>query len=214
MAFKWTNINARDPVVSARQINAMGRAVEALVNSSAPDAVRGGAGLLVRKSPNLKYKKYYKIITNEGSGEYTAREQRLDPATTAFKDFETTNDRTAYECKFNVGGIADEIYPGWKTLTFDGEEVIIIDMTSQGLFPVKVTQTGGSAGSKTTKCSFTYTVDSIGGEELATVQTPSKNRPVVGKMKAPTADDYGLAFYNGATLVLYDANETLAASAC
>jgi len=142
MAFKWTNINARDPVVSARQINAMGRAVEALVNSSAPDAVRGGAGLLVRKSPNLKYKKYYKIITNEGSGEYTVREQRINPATTAFKDFETTNDRTAYDVKFGVGGVADEIYQGWKTLTFEGEEVIIIDMISFGLFPVKVTQTG------------------------------------------------------------------------
>jgi len=214
MAFQWTPISSRDPVVSARQINNLGRAVEALVNSSAPDSVRGSSGLVSRISPNPKYKKYYKIISNEDDGEYVVREQRLDPATTAFKDFETTNDRTAYECKFNVGGIADEIYPGWKTLTFDGEEVIIIDMTSQGLFPVKVTQTGGSAGSKTTKCSFTYTVDSIGGEELATVQTPSKNRPVVGKMKAPTADDYGLAFYNGATLVLYDANETLAASAC
>jgi len=127
MAFKWTNINARDPVVSARQINALGNAVAALIKSSAPDAVVGGAGLLSRITPSPKYKKYYKIISNETGGTYTVREQRVSFGVNLFEDFETTNDRTAYDKDARDGGAVGEIYPGWKTLTFEGEEVLVID---------------------------------------------------------------------------------------
>jgi hypothetical protein len=37
------------------------------------------------------------------------------------------------------------------------------EVTTNCLFPVVLTQSGGSAGSKTSKCSFTYTVKDIGG---------------------------------------------------
>ena len=87
--------------------------------------------------------------------------------------------------------------------------------STDGIFPVKVTQTGGSAGNKTTQCSFTYTVETINDVQLATVQSPAKKRPSVGKMAAPASDSYGLAFYDeDGDLVLYDANETLAPNAC
>lgn len=88
--------------------------------------------------------------------------------------------------------------------------------TTGALFAVKVTQTAGSAGSKTTQCSFTYTVKDLAGTTLGTGMSPLKRRPSVGKMTAGAADTIGLAYYDtdGTTLKLYDANEVNSVGAC
>ncbi len=86
------------------------------------------------------------------------------------------------------------------------------DVRAIRMFPVKVTKTGGSAGSKTTQCTFTYTVKDLDDVELGTVMTPAKERPAKGKLV--NADGYATAFYDGDDLVLFDANETLAPGPC
>ena len=83
----------------------------------------------------------------------------------------------------------------------------------EALFAVEVTKTSGSAGDKTTQCSFVYTVKTLGGS--GTGMTPKKKRPSVGKMGAPAAASIGLAYYDeDGDVQLFDANETLAPQVC
>ena len=73
------------------------------------------------------------------------------------------------------------------------------------VFPVLVTQTGGTAGDATTQCSFTYTVNSLSSVEIATGASPIWARPAKGKMVAAT---HGTAYVNVAgETVLYMVDE-------
>jgi hypothetical protein len=68
------------------------------------------------------------------------------------------------------------------------------------IFPVTLTQTGGSAGSKTTKCSFTYTVKDITatttlGTGITPIQQADYNN---GKRSAAT---YGWGYLDGSNVV-------------
>lgn len=66
--------------------------------------------------------------------------------------------------------------------------------SSYACIPVKLTQTGGSAGTNTVECSFTYTVKSFdGGTTLATGVALIGHRPVKAQMLAAT---YGIATVN------------------
>jgi len=77
------------------------------------------------------------------------------------------------------------------------------------LFAVSVTQTGGSAGTKDTACSFSYTVKDLDETELATDASPAKPRRSSGKTVAGSG--YGTAFYAAdKSLVLWDAGEVAA----
>lgn len=81
------------------------------------------------------------------------------------------------------------------------------------MFAVKVTQTGGSAGTKTASCSYTYTVKDLADQQLGASMTPQKARPWYGAMKPGSG--YGLGFYDASgTFYLYDANETLDTESC
>lgn len=87
--------------------------------------------------------------------------------------------------------------------------------TGNSFFPVKVTQTGGSAGDDTTPCSFTYTVKSLDGETLKTGASPVLRRTSVGAYSAPSADTYGQAFWDeNGDVQLYDANEVPLVEVC
>lgn len=80
------------------------------------------------------------------------------------------------------------------------------------LFPVDLTQTGGVAGNATTQCSFTYTVDSISGEQLLTGASPTFGRPSYGKLVAGT---HGTAYYNSVgTCILYQVDEVFDVEEC
>lgn len=77
-----------------------------------------------------------------------------------------------------------------------------------GCFAVKVTKTGGSAGSCSTTCSWVYTVKNLAGETLATAQTPKEKRIANLEYFAPAADSIGIAYYDGAGLpILYSVAE-------
>lgn len=74
----------------------------------------------------------------------------------------------------------------------------------KGVFSVDLIQTGGSAGTAATNCTFTYTVDDFEGNELGTNKAPLW-RPVPGGPK--TAATKGIAHYEGSTLMLDAAYE-------
>lgn len=79
------------------------------------------------------------------------------------------------------------------------------------VFPVDLTQTGGSNGNKTTAATWTYTVNDLDGNELGTAVSPLKVRPN-GTMTAATK---GIAYYDeDGNLVLYDTNERYGTGGC
>lgn len=73
-------------------------------------------------------------------------------------------------------------------------------------FPVKVTKDGGSDGNQSGAATWTYTVKDLAGTTLGTTVSPIKTRPN-GKMTYAGADSYAIAFYDGATLKLWDVVE-------
>lgn len=88
------------------------------------------------------------------------------------------------------------------------------------LFPVKVQQTGGSNGSKTTAASYTYTARSLpwngtsGGVTLGTGLSLARPRPN-GKVTVQSGSTgYGVGFYDGLTFKLWDAGEVPGTIGC
>lgn len=91
-------------------------------------------------------------------------------------------------------------------------------------FPVRVVQSGGSAGDATTKATFTYVVRSLFGEILDDTDTtpirPEYQRPT-GKLIAPTSsptdsgNPYGMAFWDeNHILHLWDVSEVESTAIC
>lgn len=90
--------------------------------------------------------------------------------------------------------------------------------SSRGIvFPIALSQTGGSDGTTSASASWTYTVtDALTSETLATGVNPSTSphkfkRPSVGKMHVAT---FGYAHYNGSELTVGWINEYINASEC
>jgi hypothetical protein len=94
----------------------------------------------------------------------------------------------------------------WKGSS-TGNQLALVNvgrLVNNSFFPVKVTKTGGSDGTNTTAASWTYTVKNLDDVELGTGVSLAKPRPY-GKMTYGSS--HGLAFYDGATLKLWDAGE-------
>ena len=85
----------------------------------------------------------------------------------------------------------------------------LIAQPPQQLFAVRVEIDGGSAGTVSTSCSWTYTVTSDAGFEYGTELTPARRRlPNVPYTTTP-ADSWGAGFFDkDGEFVLWDANET------
>lgn len=83
------------------------------------------------------------------------------------------------------------------------------------LFTVLVTQTGGSAGSSSTTCTFTYTVKDLYGVVIGTDKAPKKRFQPDTPYLAGGADIPGTAYYDeDGVLQLFDPNALLDAEAC
>lgn len=81
-----------------------------------------------------------------------------------------------------------------------------------GLFPVTLSQTGGSAGSDTTQCTFTYTATSLDGVQLGTSLSPDKPRASLGAYVAATK---GVGYFaSDGTFTLAEAYEAPDPEAC
>jgi len=160
-----------------------------------------------------------KIVSNTGGGDYTITEQWWDPSgagqwsdATAPLGYVQAPARDYGSCDWGKAGV---IVPFWEQRAIGGALELIVNVEPDPhTFGVKVTKDGGSAGNKTTQCSFTYTVKDLAGNTLATAKSPSRPRPLKGAMDPPADNSYGLAFYDGSTLVLWDAGETLDVEAC
>jgi len=87
----------------------------------------------------------------------------------------------------------------------------VIQANASQVFAVTVTQTGGSNGSKTSAASYTYTVKTLDGTTIGTSVALAKTRPY-GLVTAGSS--YGLAFYDGTTLKLWDAGEYPGSGGC
>jgi hypothetical protein len=99
-----------------------------------------------------------------------------------------------------------------------GNAVLSIDAAAlrqrRAMFPVKIAYDGGDDGTGTTAAAYTYTVTSLGGTELGTGISVVKPRPN-GSMTYQTGDDaYGVAFYDGTDLKLWDAGELPGTTEC
>jgi len=82
------------------------------------------------------------------------------------------------------------------------------------IIPVVLTQTGGSDGTTSASASWTYTVKTTNGDELATGRNPASDkfvRPTLGQMVKAT---FGLAIYDGTTVTLTWVNEVPAIEEC
>jgi hypothetical protein len=117
-----------------------------------------------------------------------------------------------------VAGLADGlIIRVFAALGADGVvSYWFIAPTPGGVFPVKVQQTGGAAYPPT----FTYTVRTLqwngasGGEILGTSVSLARPRPDIAMIAQPGSTGYGIAFYDGTTLQLWDAGEVIDTETC
>ncbi len=197
------------------------------------DSRGGPAGFVPRRGRFFPYRKlWYKIVTNVGAGEYTLAKQAWNTTSKVFENVTDTQDPeynlnvTGYDCLGQADGQVGTLVQGWK-LCINGTWVTLIDLgpAAGELFAVRVLKTSGSAGNKTTQCSFVYTVKDLAGNVMnqkrdgsgdpATGMTPEKPRPATGKMVAPPDDTYyGLAFWHGVDLTLWDAGEIYDPTPC
>lgn len=106
------------------------------------------------------------------------------------------------------------LHPLQYTTTPDGTIQLSLE---KEIFPITMTQTGGSQGTSTAAASWSYTVDDfLTGEELATtvnpVNSPHKwQRPEKGQMQKATA---GIATWKEGDLVVLWTNEQISVEAC
>lgn len=82
-------------------------------------------------------------------------------------------------------------------------------------FAVKCTKDGGSAGSDSTTCSWTYTVKALDGTVLGAAISPTKYRLPNHEYVDLPADSIGAAYFDETgTLRLWDAGEIPASEDC
>lgn len=101
----------------------------------------------------------------------------------------------------------------WLSEDTDGTARWQFSLNVPGFFPVKVSQTGGSNGNKTTAASYTYTVTTMDGNTtLGEDVAVAKTRPN-GTMTAGSS--YGMAFYDeNGDIQLWDAGEVEGTGGC
>lgn len=83
-------------------------------------------------------------------------------------------------------------------------------------FVVNCIKDGGAAGDGTSSCSWTYTVESLGGKELGTSMSPDKSRMSNVEYEVPNALGVrGLAYIDATgSIRLYCANEVPVTEEC
>lgn len=81
-------------------------------------------------------------------------------------------------------------------------------------FPVTVQQSGGSNGTVSTPASYTYDVTSLTGAALGSAVPLARPRPNGAVIYQSGSAGYGVAFYDGLTLKLWDAGEVPDTDAC
>jgi hypothetical protein len=129
-----------------------------------------------------------------------------------------------------IGELKTDSQPPVESRLHDSEVTLVPDpivdpgqeeeSRQAGVFPVRVTQRGGSQGDSSNAASWTYEVrDIFSGEILEDTQNaplaPEIQRPNIGRSQEANANDFGLAFYDETdTLKLWSVGEAIIAGAC
>ena len=93
--------------------------------------------------------------------------------------------------------------------------VLLIAAAGPGLFPVQITRDGGADGTQTSPATWTYTVLTVDGSQtLGTRVSPARPRPNGSRIVQSPSPAYGTAFYVSGSLLLWDAGEIAATTAC
>lgn len=126
----------------------------------------------------------------------------------------TTSVNPAYEINGRQGFPANYQVLMWQEQANDGS-IVYWFVAPNSMFPVTVERTGGLDGNVSTKATWTYTVRSlIGGVTLGSNVSVSRPRPYGSMVYQFGSSGYGVAFYDGAILRLWDAGEVEATYDC
>lgn len=125
----------------------------------------------------------------------------------------TTSVNPAYELNGSQSIATNTLV--WITQNTDDSGTVRYTFVSPAvMFPVKVEQTGGSDGNNTTAASYTYTVRSLTGATLGTGVAQVRPRPNGAVTVQAGSTGYGVAFYDGLNLRLWDAGEIPQTQVC
>lgn len=125
----------------------------------------------------------------------------------------------ADDVNYPIIGRVVYLYPA-LAIDSSGDRIFEFDPPAPIVFPILLTQTGGSGGTATAACSFTYTVTDVDANSLGTTIDPTASphthkRTNLGTLAAATA---GLAYYGnnaGAPqLRIVWCNEVISVSEC
>lgn len=178
----------------------------------APFATNAGDGV----APPSNRAMFAKITVDNADGTYEGELQQnasgtFSNAATRTITFDSGNSGYLYELNGRAGVPINTIVQVIRGSDTNGGIIWYFIAPQANLFPVDLTQTGGSAGNATTTCTFTYTVK-VGTVTLGTSKSPTFARPAKGKMVAATK---GTAYYDtSAALVLYQVDEVPDVQAC
>lgn len=227
MAKFKTDYEAGRGKISASDLNARGRALGALSGNLPRGAFIGPDGeIYVRPQGVEVYRPILAKVTGVGAtaGYYKLSEviaDRSDKTGARAWNGASGNLPEAFDAGCGQWGLpVGTIVRVERGVDSAGDPLWWFDGLSIGeVFPVKLTQTGGSAGSESTACSFTYTVNDVNSNQLGTAVDPDTSpstfkRPSLGKMVAATG---GLACWiedSGATLSLRWINEVFDVEEC
>jgi hypothetical protein len=89
----------------------------------------------------------------------------------------------------------------------------IIALLPRGTFPVKIAKDGGAQGTQSAAATWTYTVKTLAGDTIKATVPLARPRPV-GTATVQADDSFGLAFYAGGDIKLWDAGEIYGAAPC
>lgn len=89
----------------------------------------------------------------------------------------------------------------------------IFAIPSAGLFPVKIENDGGSQGTSTTAATWTYKIKTLNADLIQSGVGLSRPRPL-GTATVQGVNAYGVAFYAGGSIILWDAGEIYGANPC
>jgi hypothetical protein len=95
----------------------------------------------------------------------------------------------------NFGDVGQQVYwvPVISSNATTGKPIGMVTVQPGPMFPVALTQTGGSNGSQTTQATWTYTANNLTGDTLGTVLSPQWPRQQNGELNAATA---GVGYYD------------------
>lgn len=97
----------------------------------------------------------------------------------------------------------------------DDAALVNVNNIRHGLFEVAMTQTGGSQGTASAAPTWTYTIDDVDGNELATAHNPTTGGYWVRHLGQMAAATRGIASFSGAgALKILWCNEQMIAEEC